>query len=191
MPAKEKFFKDDEIIVSKTDLKGKIVYANRVFLGIAEYTEREILGKPHSIIRHPDMPRAVFKLLWDTIASGREIFAYVINRTKHNDYYWVYAHVTPSFDAAGKIISYHSNRRVPDRQVIEKDIIPLYRALKEEEERHKNQKEGLIASYGLLQRILTEKGLAYDEFVTTLGRNRQKTPMDKPMHPGHALVYQS
>ena len=94
----ERFFDKDEIIVSKTDLKGRMTYCNDVFLRIAGYTEQELLGQPHSIIRHPDMPRCVFKLLWDTIGAGKEIFAYVINRAKNGDHYWVLAHVTPSRD---------------------------------------------------------------------------------------------
>jgi PAS domain S-box-containing protein len=73
----ECFFPEDEIIVSKTDLKGLITYANHTFLSIAGYTEEEVLGQPHNIIRHPDMPRCVFKLLWDTLKLRREIFAYV------------------------------------------------------------------------------------------------------------------
>lgn len=84
---KEVFFKPEEIIVSKTDLKGRITYANRVFLDISGFTEAELLGKPHSILRHPEMPRCVFKLLWDTIQNGSEIFAYVINRCKNGDHY--------------------------------------------------------------------------------------------------------
>src|SRR5690349_19372657 len=63
----EVFFDKDDIIVSKTDLKGHITYANKTFCEIAGYTEREVVGQPHSIIRHPEMPRAVFKLLWDTL----------------------------------------------------------------------------------------------------------------------------
>ena len=75
----ERHFDEHEIIVSKTDLKGRITYANDTFLRVAGYRERDILGQPHSIIRHPDMPRCVFALLWQTIEAGREIFAYVIN----------------------------------------------------------------------------------------------------------------
>ena len=70
----ERTFDDDEIIVSKTDLKGHITYANNVFLRLADMTEKEALGAPHSVIRNPEMPRAVFKLLWDTIQQGKEIF---------------------------------------------------------------------------------------------------------------------
>ena len=104
----ERKFGTDEIIVSKTNPKGHIIYGNEVFLRLAGYSEKEMLGQPHSIIRHPAMPRCVFKLLWDTIESGKEIFAYVLNRAKNGDHYWVLAHVTPTFDDAGRIVSYHS-----------------------------------------------------------------------------------
>ena len=114
----ERTFKENEIIVSKTDLKGIITYANRTFLEVAMYSEEEVLGQPHSMIRHPDMPRCVFKFLWDTIASGKEIFAYVKNMAKNGDHYWVFAHVTPTFDSEGKIIGYHSNRRCPERNQV-------------------------------------------------------------------------
>src|SRR5579871_2355063 len=100
-------FGDDEIIVSKTDIKGHIQYANEVFLRISGYSENEVLGEPHNVIRHPDMPRCIFKLLWDTISSGHEIFAYVKNLCKDGSYYWVLAHVTPTFNNYGEIIGYH------------------------------------------------------------------------------------
>ena len=112
----EIFFKADNIIVSKTDLKGRITYANQSFCQMAGYTEAEMLGQPHSVIRHPDMPRAVFKLLWDTVLEGREIFAYVKNMAKNGNFYWVFAHVTPSYDANRNVIGFHSSRRVPDRR---------------------------------------------------------------------------
>jgi PAS domain-containing protein len=73
----ERTFREDQIIVSKTNTKGIITYANRTFLEVALYTEQEVLGQPHNMIRHPDMPRCVFKLLWDTLVTGNEIFAYV------------------------------------------------------------------------------------------------------------------
>lgn len=165
----ERKFPDNDIIVSKTDLKGRVTYANRVFLDIAGYTEKEILGQPHSIIRHPAMPRCVFKLLWDVIGSGHEIFAYVINRAKCGDHYWVYAHVTPSFDGAGNIVGYHSNRRVPNRNIVENAIIPLYKTLREEEARHANRKEGMAAAGRMVQSVLADKGVEYDEFIASLG----------------------
>ena len=164
----ECFFEDDEIIVSKTDLKGRITYANKTFLKVSGYTEEEVLNKPHSLIRHPDMPRCIFKLLWDTVAAGKEIFAYVINRAKNGDHYWVLAHVTPSFDASGNVAGYHSNRRVPDRAVLDTAIIPLYNSLLAEEARHANSKQGLDASFAMVLDLLQEKDMAYDEFIFSL-----------------------
>lgn len=168
LTGKEVFFGDDEIIVSKTDLKGRITYANDAFLRIAGYSESEVLGRPHSLIRHPDMPRCVFKMLWDTIQSGGEIFAYVVNRTKAGDHYWVLAHVTPSRDGKGDVIGYHSNRRVPDRRVLEGTIQPLYRSLKEQEDSFANRKDGMNAAFAQISDLLQNKRIGYDEFIATL-----------------------
>ncbi len=165
---KEVFFDKDDIIVSKTDLKGRITYANQIFLDIAGYTSKEVQGQPHSIIRHPDMPRCVFKLLWDQLAQKNEIFAYVVNMAKNGDHYWVFAHVTPSFNEEGQVISYHSNRRVPDREVLSNHIIPLYADLKAEEERHSNRKTGMHSAFAALQGLLKGKGVTYDEYIFSL-----------------------
>jgi PAS domain S-box-containing protein len=160
----ERFFSEDEIIVSKTDLKGHITYANETFLTIAGYTEEEVLGQPHSIIRHPDMPRCVFKLLWDTIQSGEEIFAYVKNMAKNGDHYWVFAHVTPTFDEHHRIIGYHSNRRVPERHEVDM-FSEIYRQLLQEERSHSDWRAGMEAATRMLTRMIEAKGMHYDEFV--------------------------
>lgn len=164
LPGNERTFSKDQIIVSKTDAKGIITYANDVFLEIADYTEKEVVGKPHNVIRHPEMPRCIFKLLWETISSGEELFAYVLNRTKFDDYYWVLAHVTPTFDADGQIEGYHSNRRVPNPEAI-KIIHPLYRRLKEVEDAADNKKQGLEESYSILLRLMEEQQMRYDMFI--------------------------
>ncbi|WP_186400660.1 PAS domain-containing protein [Stappia sp. P2PMeth1] len=164
----ERFFEDDEIIVSKTDLKGRLTYCNDVFLRLAGYTEQECLGQPHSLIRHPHMPRCIFQLLWETIQDGKEIFAYVVNRCKNGDHYWVIAHVTPSRDKTGSIVGYHSNRRVPDRKILEGTIIPLYEELLSIERRHANRKDGLKASSEMIKQLLGEKKVQYDEFIARL-----------------------
>jgi len=75
----ERSILDNELIVTKTDLRGCITYANTVFVGISGYSEEELLGQPHNCIRHPHMPRAVFRLLWDTVHTGSEFFGYVMN----------------------------------------------------------------------------------------------------------------
>lgn len=163
----ERNFAADEFIVSKTDLQGKITYANRVFLDVSGFREDEILGQPHSIVRHPDMPRCVFQMLWDRITAGREIFAYVVNTAKTGDHYWVFAHVTPSYDPDGTITGFHSNRRRPEPHQIEA-IKALYETLCKEEEGHADRKAGLEASAALLKNILDEKEIDYDEFVLAI-----------------------
>lgn len=161
-------FGDEEIIVSKTDLRGVITYANEVFIRIAGYTEAELLGQPHSLIRHPDMPRTVFSLLWKRIQAGHEVFAYVKNMARNGDHYWVHAHVTPTFDASGRITNYHSNRRVPSREAI-RQIEPIYAALLAEERKFPGKsQQGLDAGQRLLERTLQGAGLSYDEFVFSL-----------------------
>ena len=166
--ANERFFDKSDIIVSKTDLKGHLTYVNRTFMTISDYVESELIGQPHSLIRHPDMPRAVFKLLWTQLQAGREIFAYVKNMTKHGDFYWVLAHATPSITAGGQCVGYHSNRRVPDRRVIEGVITPLYRSLKQIEDGESDRRLGLEKSCAKLNGILQDKGIGYDEFILGL-----------------------
>ena len=160
-------FAEHEIIVSKTDLKGHITYANDVFIRVSGFEESELLGKPHAIIRHPDMPRAVFKVLWDTVEAGREIFAYVNNMARNGDHYWVLAHVTPSFAQDGRIVGYHSNRRVPDARAL-RVVMPLYERLREVERQHSDRRDGLTASLALLEGELAKAGLSYAEWIWTL-----------------------
>jgi PAS domain S-box-containing protein len=160
----ERTFGEDEIIVSKTDLKGHITYANQIFLRVSGYSEQELLGRPHNIIRHPDMPRCVFKLLWDTLVAEREIFAYVLNMSKNGDHYWVFAHVTPTYDNQRKPVGYHSNRRCPSKASVAA-VEPLYRALLEEEQKFSNKQQGIEASTALLQDVLRQKHLEYDELA--------------------------
>lgn len=163
----ERTFEPDEIIVSKTDLRGRITYANSVFQRVAEMTETELLGQAHSIIRHPDMPRCVFRLLWDTLQDGREIFAYVVNRSKSGGHYWVFAHVTPTFDEQGRTTGYHSNRRVPDRDAVEQ-ASKVYAVLRQEEAKHEHPRAAADAGVQLLTKILKDAGVTYEQWVFSL-----------------------
>lgn len=166
--SREVTFRPDEIIVSKTDLKGRITYANRTFADIAGYSRAELMGAPHSIIRHPDMPRAVFKLLWDRLGEEHEVFAYVKNMARNGDYYWVFAHVTPSYDAGRRVVGYHSNRRVPEPRVIKDVIEPVYGELRRIEASHSNAKDGVRASFARLVEIVKSKAASYDELIFAL-----------------------
>lgn len=163
----ESYFSRDEIIVSKTDLKGRITYANDVFCRVSEMPTKDLIGEPHSIIRHPDMPRTVFKLLWQTLESGKEIFAYVKNMSRTGKYYWVYAHVTPGFDEAGNIRGYHSNRRRPNAKAVT-EIEKLYAQILDKEKSYSNAKDGLDAGYKLFTDTLEAAGKSYSEFVWSL-----------------------
>lgn len=163
----ERTFGQDEIIVSKTDPKGRIIYANEVFVRVGGYSEEELLGQPHSLVRHPDMPRAVFKLLWSTISSGREMFAYVVNRAKNGDHYWVLAHVTPTFDKSGVVASYHSSRRAPRRDAVAK-AAALYAEIVAVESAQADRKAGVEAGYQALLARIEKSGAPYDEFVLNL-----------------------
>jgi len=164
----ERFFPASGLIVSKTDLKGRITYANGLFCKVAGYRESELIGQPHSIIRHPDMPRSVFRLLWDTIEDRREIFAFVKNMARNGDHYWVFAHVTPSFNTNGEMTGYHSNRRVPDRKVLESAIIPLYAEVLKVERAHANGKEALAAGYKTLTDFVASQKVTYEELIFSL-----------------------
>lgn len=158
--------REDDFIVSKTDLKGKIEYANRIFMEFAQMTEQELLGQPHNIIRHPDMPRAIFKLLWDTVQSGKEIFAYVLNMAKDGSGYWVLANITPVRNEKEETVGYYSVRRKPSKKALEY-IIPIYKRMLEEEKRNE-ARDQIEASTKILHNLLQEKGMSYEEFVLSI-----------------------
>ncbi|MDB2562253.1 PAS domain-containing protein [Sulfurimonas sp.] len=158
----EVFMNQDDLIVSKTNLKGHVTYGNEYFIKMSGYTEQELLNSPHNILRHEDMPRVVFKLLWDRIQNKESINAYVKNKTKDGNYYWVYANVTASLDSRGSLIGYYSVRRKPSQSGVEA-ISKLYKELLESESRG-----GLANSLKLLEEKLDYAGVGYDEFISTL-----------------------
>ncbi len=155
---REKTFDERFLLVTKTDLKGIITYANRGFLEIVGLSEEQLVGAPHNIIRHPDMPKVIFKLLWSYIQEKKEIHAYVKNLCSDGSYYWVMANVTPSY-LRGKVVGYHSARRKPTKEALDV-IIPLYKKLLAAEKRG-----GIAESEKLMQQLLDEKGVEYDEFI--------------------------
>ncbi|MQY51802.1 PAS domain-containing protein [Rhodocyclus tenuis] len=164
--SKERVMREDDFIVSKTDLTGRITYGNRVFIEYSGYTEAQLLGQQHNIIRHPDMPRSVFKLLWDNIAKKQEVFAYVKNMAKDGSFYWVFANITASLDARGNILGYYSVRRKPRESAIA-IVTPLYQAMLAAEQRA-GAKDAIAAGTQVLVDVLTEKGLSYEELVLAI-----------------------
>jgi len=127
-PIDEAFTFKSGLIVSSTDLKGIITYANRKFCNIAGYDKSELVGKNHNIVRHPDMPKAAFKEVWDTIQEGKDWTGIVKNLRKDGRYYWVYSHIAPVTDNNGEITGYTAARRpATDSEIAE--IIPVYQDL--------------------------------------------------------------
>ncbi len=151
-----------KFLVSKTDLKGDITYCNREFMRIAGYSEAELLGQPHNIVRHEDMPKAVFKLLWDYIQEKREIFAFVKNKTKTGGFYWVYANVTASLDVKGDIVGYYSVRRKPEEHAV-KSIEGVYAELNRIE-----KVDGMKGALKFLNDFLDKNEYSYNEFAIGL-----------------------
>lgn len=158
--------RENDFIVSKTDLAGRITYGNDIFVEFSGYPEEDLIGSQHNIIRHPDMPRGVFKFLWDNISTGNEVFAYVKNMARDGSFYWVFANVTADKNAEGKVIGYLSVRRAPKREAV-KAVAGLY-ALMLEAERKAGSRDACTASLELLTGILEQKGTSYEEFILSL-----------------------
>lgn len=159
---KEISLNENDFIVSKTDEKGIITYCNEIFMHMAGYEEKELLRKNHNLIRHPDMPKAAFKLCWDLISNGKEFFGFVKNLRKDGSYYWVFANITPDYNTQGKIIGYTSIRRKPSQKGIDA-IIPIYKELVEiEKEKNTN------ASTQFLVDFLEENKVSYDNLILSL-----------------------
>ncbi len=159
------YLTDEDLIVSKTDTKGLIRYANTTFVKVSGYDYDELIGKPHSFIRHPDMPRTIFRLLWETISSGDEIFAYVKNMAKSGGYYWVLAHVTPTFDTDNNIIGYHSNRRNITEDGV-KIVSEIYKEVINIEKQAAQKEMGIQEAFQYIQKLLN--GRSVNEFFLYL-----------------------
>jgi PAS domain S-box-containing protein len=160
----ERSLGDEDFIVTKTDAKGRILYANRIFIALSGFSEAELLGSQHNIIRHPDMPRSVFKLLWDTIAAGQEFIGYVKNMAKDGSYYWVLATATPDRDAQRNITGYTSVRRKPRPEAV-KAAGALYQEMLAAEKRA-GARDAIEAGSAVLNQALN--GKSYEQFVLAL-----------------------
>ena len=158
---------DGEFIVSKTDTTGRVTYANRVFMEICGYSEEELLGVQHNIIRHPDMPRGVYRFLWSTIETGQEFFGFVKNLCADGRYYWVFANVTPDYDINGEVIGYLSVRRKPSQKAID-TLVPIYKAMIDIESNSASKKTAPDESIAFLVQQLEDMKIDYQSFVLGL-----------------------
>ena len=116
--SKEYFLQDGSSLVSKTDTKGRITYVNPAFMEASGFQEEELIGKPHNLIRHPDMPEEAFGDMWQTLKAGLPWTGMVKNRRKNGDFYWVNANVTPVREN-NEIVAFMSVRSKPSREQVE------------------------------------------------------------------------
>lgn len=150
-------------IYSRTDLLGKITYVNNYFREVSGYTEEELIGSPHNIIRHPDMPKIIFKLMWERLKENKDILALVKNRAKNGDYYWVTTLFEIKYNPTTKNPSgYLAIRKAAPKKAV-KTIIPLYEKLIEIENTY-----GVEASEKYFLGYIDEKGVDYDTFMKDL-----------------------
>ena len=158
---------DKRYIVSKTDAKGIITYANDYFVEICGYSEKELIGQSHNVVRHPDMPKVAFKLMWDRIKQGKNFIAIVKNLAKDGSHYWVVTDFEPKIDPiSNEVISHTAFRKAAPRKAIE-EIIPIYATLLKIEE-----EDGMEASEMFLRNFLDENRTTYDEFIDkTIGNS--------------------
>lgn len=154
-------------ILSRTDLKGNIKYCNTYFTEISGYSEGELLGSSHNIIRHPDMPKVIFKLMWERLKKNQDILALIKNRSKNGDYYWVTTSFETKYHPFDKTPEgYLALRRAAPQNVIKK-IEPLYQKLLEIE-----RADGITASEEYFLNHLRKQNKDYDTFIRELTQHK-------------------
>lgn len=160
---------NDELIISKTDPKGCITYANRTFMRIAGYSEAQLMGQPHNLIRHPDMPRGAYRLMWKTLAQGKEFFAIVKNLTAEGNFYWVLANVTPDYSSEGTLKGYFSVRRPPAKEAVT-TIEAVYRQMRDIESKSGKVEAPDASAAWLLAEIARLGFESYEALILHLNR---------------------
>nr|WP_315197488.1 PAS domain-containing protein [uncultured Flavobacterium sp.] len=153
----------NKVLLSKTDTKGTILYANEDFIDVSGYDEFELIGQPHNIIRHPDMPKVIFKFLWDSIQANKNIHVIIKNMSKTGRYYWVVTDFKIIADTNGEIVGYFGTRKSVSETIVVKFIEPLYKKLL-----HIEEASGLKASEEYLIGFLEERKKTYMEYIDHL-----------------------
>ncbi|RED27049.1 PAS domain S-box-containing protein [Flavobacterium cutihirudinis] len=152
-----------KVLLSKTDIKGTILYANEDFIDVSGYDEFELIGQPHNIVRHPDMPKVIFKFLWDSLKSGKNIHAIFKNMSKTGRYYWVITDFKIIADSDGEIVGYFGTRKSVREDIIVKFIDPLYKKLL-----HIEEASGMLAAEEYLIGFLEERKKTYMQYIDHL-----------------------
>jgi len=157
-----------DILVTRTDHQGVINYCNDTFLEVTGYTEREVIGANHNIVRHPDMPKVIFHLMWKSIKKRKNITSVLKNIAKNGNHYWVITDFKTDEDFSGSIKNHTAYRRAIPKNLIE-TIEPLYQTLLKIE-----QEQDMDASIKYLNRYLADRDMDYNQFIENL---LQETPM--------------
>ena len=172
---KEVAWDKTKTIMSKTDAKGVIEYVNQVFMDVCGYNEAELIGKPHNVIRHPDMPKTIFKILWDNIQKGINFHAIVKNLAKSGEYYWVITDFEMRRDATGNITHYIARRKSVPKAVIENYVAPLYETLLKLE-----KVGGMELSSRFFKNYLAKQGKDYIDFIIdVMNENRENVAFEE------------
>jgi len=175
---KEVSWDKSQIIMSKTDPYGTIEYCNEAFIEASGYEDFELISKPHNIIRHPDMPSVIFKILWDNLKKGENYHAIIKNLAKNGRYYWVVTDFEISKDDAGRVAHYVARRKAVASEVILRYIEPLYKRLLQIE-----QASGMEASEKYLTGFLEDKGKTYVEYMVDIIEEHEAANRPKSAEP--------
>lgn len=162
----ERILPVNRYILSTTDRSGRITSVNDLFIEHSGFSEDELLGMQHNIVRHPDMPRAVFWLAWDMLSAGEEFHGYIKNLCKDGAYYWVFSHILPITGADGEVAGYRSVRRHAKRDAVVK-VAALYADMLAAE-RTADPKDAIQAGLNILSAHLARLGMSYEEMVAKL-----------------------
>lgn len=155
---------EHDLLVLKTDLQGTMTYANRNFIKFSGYSEDELIGQPHKILRHQDMPRAIFRLMWETLEADREFFAYLKYLRKDGGYFWTFANLAPSLDDNNKVNGSFSIQRKAHPTRL-RFFANLYQEMLEAERLFDTDQAQMDASTEVLNKAMGGRG--YDEFIIT------------------------
>ena len=156
-----------EIIITRTDLKGNIIYHNPTFAKINGFKGASVINKSHNIVRHPDMPKAIFRIIWSIINQGLPIQALLKNKTNDGHYYWTLINWKIQRDRDNQIISYVAyGKQAPDKVI--KELAPIYSMMLAIEKEH-----DIESSLEYFHSFLHEKGITYREYMEELTKNRE------------------
>lgn len=172
---KEVGWNKSQVVISETDVYGRITNVNDVFCNVCGYSPEEMIGQPHSIIRHPDMPKLVFKLLWDNLKVGNNFIGVIKNLAKSGEYYWVITDFEMRRDVTGNITHYIARRKSVPKAVIENYVAPLYETLLKLE-----KVGGMELSSRFFKNYLAKQGKDYIDFIIdVMNENRENVAFEE------------